>query len=504
MLNFILVLATSSFLISTYSYAQEEPALPLGLTSNVAKQSKNISENEPVLPLGLDSNEPDLPIGLDSSDNEPALPDGIESESESESEVDSDDDSQDNETSWRDELPFDLTGFIESRYGMRLKSNSKEKQTSIGEARLHLEIVKSWDKATGTLTTDFVYDPVLERYGINLQNGEGWLDLREANLLFRPSSFSDLKIGRQILTWGTGDLIFINDLFPKDWNSFFIGRDEKYLKGPSDAIKLAIYNDIANLDVIFTPKFNPDRFIDGRRISHYSNNTLSIVGRKQPIRTDNHNQWFVDNEVALRLHRIIDTYEVAAYFYHGYWKSPAGQNATTGLYTFPRLSVYGASIRGPLGDGIINGEMGYYDSLDDRNGKNALINNSELRFLLGYEQELWSEMTANLQYYSEWLQNYDSYSANQPNIAPKRDELRHLITLRLTQLLMNQTLKLSLFTYYSPSDKDAYLRPNINYKLDDYWTASLGGNLFYGKKTHTFFGQLEDNSNIYASIRFGF
>ncbi|MFW6031595.1 MAG: hypothetical protein ACOC9T_03300, partial [Myxococcota bacterium] len=32
---------------------------------------------------------------------------------------------------------------------------------------------------------------------------------------------------------GTGDLVFLNDLFPKDWRSFLLGRDLDYLKAPS-------------------------------------------------------------------------------------------------------------------------------------------------------------------------------------------------------------------------------------------------------------------------------
>ena len=452
----------------------EEPALPIGLGGN-----------EPLLPSGLGSSEPALPIGLGEEPADHTLSDGRTSP-------------------WRDPLSFDLNGFAETRIGTRLHNDPTQKDASIGEGRLHLEAVKNWESVTGILVADMVYDPVLDRHAIDLENGEGWLDLREANLLFRPTDNSDVKVGRQILTWGTGDLVFINDLFPKDWNSFFIGRDEEYLKAPSGAVKLAIYGDIANLDIVYTPQFDADRFIDGRRISYFSAGDGAVVGRNNPVLTDSRSAWFSEDEIALRLHRLIGTYETAAYYYNGYWKSPAGQDAVSGMFTFPRLSVYGASLRGPLGSGIINGEVGYYDSRDDASGGNALINNSEWRFLIGYEQELWPEITANVQYYQEWLQDYDAYVSNLPSGISARDEHRHLITLRLTQLLMNQNLTLSLFTFYSPSDEDAYLRPNVSYKLDDHWTASVGGNVFLGKKQHTFFGQFEDNSNIYASLRYGF
>lgn len=464
---------------------------------------------EPALPAGLGGAEPSLPSGLGTSDSEPSLPSGLGSDTPSLplglGDTSKETIQREEQTSqWRDALPFDLTGFAETRYGKRVRSDATQKQTSIGEGRLHLEATKSWDAATATLVTDFLYDPVADRYTPDLENGEGWLDVREANLLFRPTDNSDVKIGRQILTWGTGDLVFINDLFPKDWNSFFIGRDEEYLKAPSDAIKTAFYHELANLDIIYTPRFDSDRFIDGSRISYFNSNSNAVVGRSTPAFVDERGNWFSEDELALRLHRLIGTYETALYYYHGYWKSPGGQDAGTGLFTFPRLSVYGASLRGPLGAGIINAETGYYDSRDDDRGTNSLINNSEWRFLVGYEQELWPEMTAGIQYYQEWLQDYDGYFANVPTGTPIRDEHRHMVTLRLTQLLMNQNLALSLFNFYSPSDEDGYLRPNASYKLDDHWTASIGSNWFYGNQNSTFFGQFEDNSNIYASLRYGF
>ena len=79
-----------------------------------------------------------------------------------------------------------------------------------------------------------------------------------------------------------------------------------------------------------------------------------------------------------------------------------------------------------------------------------------------------------------------------------------MISLRLTKLLMNQNLTLSLFTYYSPSDRDAYLRPTVTYKVDDHWTVECGGNLFFGASSTTFFGQFEGNTNVYLATRYSF
>ncbi len=64
--------------------------------------------------------------------------------------------------------------------------------------------------------------------------------------------------------------------------------------------------------------------------------------------------------------------------------------------------------------------------------------------------------------------------------------------------------RLALFTYYSPSDQDGYIRPKAHYKVNDQWAIEAGANIFVGKEGLTFFGQFQDNSNAYAGVRLSF
>ena len=96
------------------------------------------------------------------------------------------------------------------------------------------------------------------------------------------------------------------------------------------------------------------------------------------------------------------------------------------------------------------------------------------------------------------MQDYDAYLSSAEQYV--KDEYRHLFTLRLTKLLLNQNLILSFFVYYSPSDEDGYLRLNSQYKLTDQWAAVAGGNIFFGAEDHTFFGQFNENNNLYAGL----
>jgi len=398
--------------------------------------------------------------------------------------------------SFLETLPFELHGFWDARGGFRTQDDPHESKTAtLGETRLQLNLSKALDWANFRIKSDFLYDGVVEGADI---------DLREANAQFTPFEFIDLKVGRQILTWGTGDYIFINDLFPKDYNSFFIGRGDEYLKAPSDAVKTSMYTKFFNLDFVYTPQFDPDRFIDGKRLSYFNPQLGRLAGEDAKVRPKKRDEWFEDDEIALRLYRNIKGYDLAMYGYNGFWKSPMGFDPQVGKATFPRLSVYGFSTRGKVWKGIGNIEAGYYDSRDDRSGKNPFVPNSQFRFLAGYEQELAKDFTAGVQYYLELMSDYGAYKRTLPPGSQAAEEYRHVITLRLTKLLMYQNLKLSLFTFYSPSDQDVYVRPNIHYNITDHWSAEAGANIFFGEKDHTFFGQFKDNTNVYLSLRWGF
>ena len=151
-----------------------------------------------------------------------------------------------------------ISGFIEVAYGARTQSNPwVDRNDTLNEARLRLEYSDYFGQVYVGYKGDFTVDD-LTWDGSFIET-----KTREALLRFSPSENSDLYLGRQVLTWGTGDRVFLNDLFPKDWVSFFAGREMEYLKAPSDALKFSYFNQLANIDLVWTPKFDPDTFIRG-------------------------------------------------------------------------------------------------------------------------------------------------------------------------------------------------------------------------------------------------
>ena len=118
------------------------------------------------------------------------------------------------------ESPWQFTGFVEAAYGQFLQSNVTVNSAALNELRTRVNIDYNQQLFSAKAKVDYYYDQVL--------NKAIWYT-RELNISASPLSFMDMKVGRQVLTWGTGDYLFLNDLFAKDWQSFFSGRAE-YLK----------------------------------------------------------------------------------------------------------------------------------------------------------------------------------------------------------------------------------------------------------------------------------
>lgn len=401
---------------------------------------------------------------------------------------------------WDDEEQgHTIHGFFEVAYGARIQSNRwVDRDDTLNEARLRIDYSNYFGPLYASYKGDFLVDDLTwDGPFIDTQT-------REALLRFSVGKNSDIHLGRQILTWGTGDLLFLNDLFPKDWVSFFSGREMEYLKASSDAIKFSHFNKLANVDLVWSPKFDSDIYIDGERFSYFSPLADSIVAAPPKLSANNPDSQLDDGELALRIHKIINGYEWALYGYHGYFKSPVGFDPERGVNYFPKLSSFGASVRGTVKSGIGNMEVAWYQSRDDSNGTDPFIPNSQLRFLTGYEQELISRLTLGLQYYLEWTQDYDELKDNSLLPGKEPEEYRHLLTTRINYRSLQDKLTLSLFVFYSPTDDDFFAMPKVIYRLSDSWSSEMGMNIMGGKNDYTLFGQFEENSNLFARVRYSF
>ena len=392
-----------------------------------------------------------------------------------------------------------LHGFVEGAAGGRVvRDGQSADELLLGESRGRLQVDLESDLVKAQLTLDFIGDAVSEDLEIDLRNA--WVNLAIGRAL-------TVRAGRQILTWGTGDFLFLNDLFPKDFQSFFIGRADEFLKAPSTSLRATLTFGTFGLDAVWTPIFEADRFITGERLSFFFFPEGQVIGPRSeqtPIRADVPSKTFKNGEYAARLYGQIAGWELAAYGYWGFFKQPLRFDPNAMTLSHPRLAVYGGSVRGALFGSIVNLEGAYYHSIDDEEGDDPFVPNSQLRLLAGFSSEVMPRFTVGLQGYLEYLLSHDTLLNNSPFPELEPEEVRVVLTVRLTFLALSDNLRLGFFGFFSPTEIDTYLRPTLTYRFTDAFEATAGGNVFFGDMDQTFFGQLEDNTNVYVRLRYSY
>jgi hypothetical protein len=366
----------------------------------------------------------------------------------------------------------------------------------VSEGRFRLDVNAWWEsiEAEVRIRGDLVADSASDSFNV---------DLREAYFDYATGDF-DFRVGRQVATWGVGDLLFINDVFPKDWVSFFVGRPMEYLKLGVEGVRTRYSSRPVNAELIVLTNFTPDDIPTAPIFCVYDPYAeVALRDEQRPAST------YENAELALRLYRRVGNFDASAYFYRGFWRSPSfspdSLPSPASLTTFyPRLSIYGVSAQGRALSGVLSLETGYYDSRDDHDGNDPSVPNSEWRFLVGYQKQLWKDANVGVQYYGEVMEGYSDYLTTLPPSVPPQAEYRDMVTLRFEQLLHHQQWRLSIFAFIGLTDEDYLIRPLVTHRLSDDLLLALGANLFGGEKDATFLGQLDGNDNLYLSVRFDF
>src|SRR3990167_7090610 len=244
----------------------------------------------------------------------------------------------------------DLHGFVETVYGPKFLGDERTQKDEFNVLEQRLQLKAAWQPPRSapfaSWNPEFFYkgDLVVDEYDEAVR-----YKTREAHVSASPFTWLDVKLGRQILTWGTGDLLFINDVFPKDFVSFFIGRDDEYLKVPSDVARVSVVHPWAALDLVITPFFTPNTTITGDRLSFFDSLLGRVVGEESERLLTEPSFQPNQTEAAARISRNLSGYEVAGYAFRGFFKQAAGtKNPDAQELFYPKLAVYGASLRGPV------------------------------------------------------------------------------------------------------------------------------------------------------------
>ena len=387
---------------------------------------------------------------------------------------------------------LELHGVLQNNASLRMADYGGREHDWLNlETKLQVETRSAFGDGKGDAfgKIDFDYSHIL---------GSGDVEVREL-YVNRYFSKADIRIGKQIITWGSSDLVFVTDVFPKDWTSLIVGRPMEYLKKGTEAARGQFYLGKNTLEIILIPAFTPDTLPGGERLAAYNpfQNATGMADILPPNRLRS-------PEAAIAVSKTVGPYDYSLNFYSGRDRRPAlsfDHTSGMGFRRYPRMWMIGGGFKGASGDRIYRGEIAYYHT-EDTSGADPGAQNASLKYLLGTDISLGGNRSAGFQFSQEFMFDYGAYSATLPAGFPTTKKVQSLLTFRFMDAWKYQTIKPKLFLIYDISGRDFYLNCEYEQNLNDAVSVVAGFNQF-GGRTHTMYGQFEKNDNAYLNIRHG-
>lgn len=383
-----------------------------------------------------------------------------------------------------------LTGFVQARQVQRAQSLpacgeltgcSAMAQELLGEL---LYEHRFGQQVSATARVEAYHDGAISQGAAHLR--EGFAD-------WSPTSALNLKFGRQVLTWGVSDYLYVNDVFPKNYDAFFTGAGFDRMKEPVDAARLAFHATTADFEAVLSRSKgdkmpNADRFV-------------AMAMAKSAVADDSKNH---GADVALKASTHAAGWDVAAYGASFESREERLYMGASGLRSDrPRTRHLGLSMTGNFAGGLVWGEAAVRTT---HGNQSAVVSRqflpSAFKLIGGYSREVGQEITASAQLQLEGPASRSRYlDSLAPGVRPLKP-VTSTLHLRVQGRWINQTLGAGALLFVS-NEGDSHLNPFVSWSPADGWTFEGGANVFNGKPD-TRYGAFKDDSNVYVLGRFSF
>ncbi len=349
---------------------------------------------------------------------------------------------------------------------------------------------------------------------IYLYNSDSlYFNMRELYLDLYFDNF-DLRIGKQQVVWGKADGVFITDIVsPLNLTEFLLPDFDEIRIGVI-AAKMNYYIGNSTIEAIWIPQFTPTTrpqpgsiwYIQPdspapatfdwsqSKISPSLENSefflkYSTMTSKIDFELMGAYTWDDNPSLHIQKEFVIDSTTM-----------PPSPTLSSLLITpkHHRLTVGGGSFSTEIKGVILRGEAAYYNGkyfqTTDPKAVDALIQKDYLHYVAGLDFNIGS-VKLSAQFIQQYILDHDDmmYQKEAVNTATF---LAHYDMLR-------ETLHLEIFSYIGLTNNDALIRPRITYDFDDSFNILIGGNIFVGNRDGQF-GQYQDNSMVYAKIKYNF
>jgi len=391
-------------------------------------------------------------------------------------------------------------GFIEYRNFTYFRGDDSNDKINRSEGVIKLE----YQKYIGDLAKLFVspkltfdndnysssYIDEFENKGIRRLS----FDLEEYYVEFNFSNF-DLKVGKQIFSWGKADGFNPTDnLNPRDYIDLFV--EEEKIGVP--AVNLLYYWNDFTFDLVFIPTYTPTRLpLTNSRHSFLDSETPFIVnGRELPADT------LSSSQSGIRILRHISGWDLSVSYYDGYDDLTlaiveSDQSLTP---TYNRTRVIGVDFATTFGGLGVHGEAAQF--LYD--GSN---NEDYFQYILGFDYT-WTNVIYEhdifliLEYMGDTTTQ--SRQDKRPAFATGLGRVFRNSFLSTVIYKFSDTLELENTLLFNTDHHLSYLiKPEVHYDISDELKLTFGIDFIEGNQT-TFFGQFDNDDRSYFFLRYSF
>lgn len=316
---------------------------------------------------------------------------------------------------------------------------------------------------------------------------------------------ADLRIGKQVITWGQAEGAFITDIVsPKDMRSFILADFREIRKGVI-ALKGDYYLGPFTFEGIWLPIFVNSSMPSSDSIWM---RPLPIPGLKT-VEPDPVEPIFTNSEFFGKIRYFGPSIS---------WELMGGYTWTDepfikgiiipqneALLDYKRFGVAGGSISTVVGNTVLRGEAAaYFNKPFTRllGGPPPTVEVKELhqiQTLVGIDFSFLGIETST-QYLLSYVNNHVDGLIEQ---GKKVKEFDHTATFRMQKTFLESRLTVKLFSYVEIEPLNALIRPSLSYSIEDGLLVEGGLELFVGDANGTF-GVYKDNSMGFLALRWYF
>ena len=330
----------------------------------------------------------------------------------------------------------------------------------------------------------------------------------------------ELRVGYQRFAWGTGDMFNPTDqLNPSDYSDLFASRRIPVF---SAMVNLTLQFEFGNVDVelISIPTFTRTRVPpSGTRFDPLQGFPLTVLRPDDPPGSLQDAQW------AARVTLRAKGWDVSLSAFTGFDDLPAGQLATVVIFPpvlqvepiFDRIHMLGSDFATTLGFLGITGPTGDLLSRIQIHGEAAHTfyegprADEVLQYVVGLNYtfvDLVAEhdLTVILEYAGELITKRSEVTTGS-NLGRVLSgavllRLQYEVSPQPRLLLKDLNFALNLAANLD-GDENAWVHPEVNYTVTDYFSMQLAADVFFGPKD-TFFGQYERDGRLILNAKLSF